>query len=94
MADPATKPDPLAKRTYVLQRSSWIGPHLKQKDDEVEMTEAEAQYYVPHVLKLKADVEKDKAPEAKVVGSLDDPNVKGSGAAETEKAANRKRSSK
>lgn len=56
MADPATKPDPkLGKHTYVLQCSSWIGPHLKQKDDEVEMTEAEAQYYVPHVLKKKSE---------------------------------------
>ncbi len=56
MADPATKPDPkMVKHTYVLQRASWIGPHLKQKDDEVEMTEAEAQYYVPHVLKKKSE---------------------------------------
>lgn len=71
MADPATKPDPkLVKHTYVLQRASWIGPHLKQKDDEVEMTEAEAQYYVPHVLKKKsearsADKPADPAPVTK-----------------------------
>lgn len=70
MAD-TTKPDPkLTKHTYVLQTGSWIGPHLKKKDDEVEMTEAEAQYYVPHVLQKKADTRSaskpaDPAPAAK-----------------------------
>ena len=55
------------KHTYVLQCECWIGPHLKGKGDEVEMTEAEAQYYVPHVLQKKSDLlSKEKpAPAAK-----------------------------
>jgi hypothetical protein len=62
MAD-TTKPDPkLAKHTYVLQTTSWIGPHLKKEGDAVEMTEAEAQYYVPHVLQKKSDTRSASKP--------------------------------
>lgn len=56
--------DTKAKHTYVLQRSSWIGPHLKAEGDEVEMTETEAKYYVPHILVKKAEAQAATAPAA------------------------------
>lgn len=43
------------KKTYTVQEDAWFGPVFKEKDDEVQMTEAEAEYYVPHVLKLKTE---------------------------------------
>ncbi|WP_224825594.1 hypothetical protein [Cognatishimia sp. MH4019] len=57
MAETTKKPDPkLQKHDYVLQTNSWIGPHLKEKGDVVQMTDDEARYYVPHVLQKKSDV--------------------------------------
>jgi|GEM_PF-4783530 len=61
MADPKTP----EKKTYVVQTATWIGPHLKQVDEEVEMTEEEARYYVPHILKLKEDEAKAAKPKPK-----------------------------
>ena len=71
MAEMSKKPAPnLVKHTYVLQCNSWIGPHLKKEGEEIEMTETEAQYYTPHVLKKKsdehtADKSADPAPSRK-----------------------------
>ena len=52
-------------QTYVVQTTTWIGPHLKQPADEVEMTEAQAQYYVPHILKPKAEPEPEPGSDTK-----------------------------
>lgn len=59
---PETKPDAaLVKHTYIVQEETWIGPHLKEEGEEVQMTELEAKYYVPHVLKKKSATTKADA---------------------------------
>lgn len=68
MAETDTQTDQAkVKNTYVLQCESWIGPHLKEQGDEVDMTEAEAQYYVPHVLQKKAEAQATQKPAEKRV---------------------------
>lgn len=38
---------------YVAQDVFWYGPKLIEKDDTLELTPTQAQYYVPHLLKPK-----------------------------------------
>lgn len=46
------KPKPEPKLKYSVVAQFWDGPHLKQVDDTVFKTKAEAQYMVPHILVL------------------------------------------
>ncbi|PIE13827.1 MAG: hypothetical protein CSA70_03680 [Rhodobacterales bacterium] len=53
---------------YRVKVATWIGPHLKQKDDIVKMTEDAAKYYVPHVLEKVDDKKPAPAKAEKAKG--------------------------
>lgn len=41
------------EKTYTVLEDAFFGCVFKEEGSEIKMTETEAEYYVPHILKLK-----------------------------------------